>query len=207
MEEETNLLTGFQVAQRKGGRVRQRQREAEEETDRMTFYFILLLLQVLWYYGESLKPGQTVWTVFGDLAVKNNAINLGQGYPDWAPPQFVTDSLRIVTDHQYTRPAGHPHLVNLIAARYSSHFKTSVNPNTDVAITVGASQALYLAFMTVLKPGDEVVTFDPFFELYQKQIALTGAKPIYVPLGKSSEGFSKCDQADPWSLDAEALER
>lgn len=172
----------------------------------------IAMLVLQWTLCLSLQPphslvvSPSVWTVFGDLAVKHKAVNLGQGYPDWSPPDFVQESLRKVTDHQYTRPAGHPQLVDLIASRYSNHLKTKVNPFTEVAITVGASQALYLSLITLLKPGDEVVMFDPFFELYQKQIALTGATTVFVPLG-NSQSTSRANQVDPWALDVDKLER
>lgn len=150
-------------------------------------------------------PAPTVWTVFGDLAAKTGASNLGQGFPDWAPPQFLLDALRLTADtpfHQYTRPAGHPPLVELLARRYSSHLDRKVNPYDEVSITVGASQALYLALTTILKAGDEVVMFEPFFDLYLKQIKLTGATPRFVALG----GGDSATADDPWALDVAALE-
>lgn len=91
------------------------------------------------------KP--TVWTEFGQLAAETKAVNLGQGFPDWQPPTFVVEEAHnalIAGYHQYTRPAGHPELVEVLAKRYSNHFQRSVNPLTEVCITIGASQALYL---------------------------------------------------------------
>ena len=152
------------------------------------------------------KPAATVWQVFGELAAKTNSINLGQGFPDWSPPDFVLDSLRGVVDtpyHQYTRPAGHPPLVELIGARYSKHFDRIIDPFNEVAITVGASQALYLSLMTLTKPGDEVVMFEPFFELYLKQLKLTAASPVFVPLG----GPGRASADDPWGLDVDLLRK
>lgn len=150
-------------------------------------------------------PLPSVWTVFGELAAKTGASNLGQGFPDWNPPSFVLDSLRDAVStpfHQYTRPAGHPPLVELLAERYSRHLNRRVHPFEEVAITVGASQALYLALMTFVKPGDEVVIFEPFFDLYLKQIKLTGGVPKYVALG----GKAATPQ-DPWALDIDTLRR
>jgi aspartate/methionine/tyrosine aminotransferase len=150
-------------------------------------------------------PAESVWTVFGELAAKTDASNLGQGFPDWDPPQFLLDSLRAAVDtkyHQYTRPAGHPPLVELLAAKYSEHLDRTVDPFNEVAVTVGASQALYLALTLFLKANEEVVLFEPFFDLYGKQIKLTGAIPKYVSLG------GRCATAsDPWALDIETLKK
>lgn len=125
-----------------------------------------------------------VWTTFGDLATKTGSCNLGQGFPDWETPSFVLSSLQQANKHQYTRPSGYPDLVSLLAHRYSVHLQHSVNPMTEVAITVGASQALYLSLTTMLKEDDEILMFDPHFELYAKQVALTKAKPVFVQLGQ-----------------------
>ena len=148
------------------------------------------------------KP--TVWTVFNQVAQETGAINLGQGFPDWRPPQFVLEALTdAVTSeyHQYTRPAGHPPLVELLAMRYGKHLDRVIDPFNEIAITVGASQALFLALSTLLRPGDEVVLFEPFFDLYLKQISLLGAIPKFVRLGaqQSSEDY--------WNIDFDALER
>jgi kynurenine--oxoglutarate transaminase/cysteine-S-conjugate beta-lyase/glutamine--phenylpyruvate transaminase len=111
----------------------------------------------------------SVWTTFGELAVSTSSSNLGQGFPDWPPPQFVRDALRETVDssfHQYTRPAGHPPLVKLLAERYSMHLNRPIDAFSEVAVTVGASQALYLALRIFLNDADdEVVVFEPFFDV------------------------------------------
>jgi aspartate/methionine/tyrosine aminotransferase len=148
--------------------------------------------------GSLLQVPKTVWNTFSELAVKYEAVNLGQGFPDWKTPQFVLDALKASTYHQYARPAGHPPLVEFIAERYSAHLDHPVNPFTQVAITVGASQALYLALQTLLKhEDDEIIMFEPFFELYLKQIKLTKAKPVFVKLLPDSD----------WSIDFDELEK
>ena len=154
--------------------------------------------------AKKLVKSSSVWATFGDLAAKAKAINLGQGFPDWDPPDFVRQSLKDAVDsqfHQYTRPAGHPALVELLASRYSYHLDRAVDPDSEVAITVGASQALYLSLLTLVEEGDEVVMFDPYFELYAKQIESVGGVAKYVPLGGAS-----ATPEDPWALDAAALE-
>jgi len=168
--------------------------------------------------GLATKP--TVWTEFSRLAQANpDVVNLGQGFPDWLPPTFAVESLvEAVLDsaqspHQYTRPAGHPSLVKQLADRYSKHLRRKVDPMSEVAVTVGASQALYLSLQTLVKPGDEVVLFEPFFDLYVNQVKLAGATPVFVPLK-----FVPYDENDnatdansvgggEWMLDADVLKR
>mmetsp|Transcript_24517 Transcript_24517/g.51001 ORF Transcript_24517/g.51001 Transcript_24517/m.51001 type:complete len:544 (-) Transcript_24517:1082-2713(-) len=142
--------------------------------------------------GEAMSrlgaAAPTVWSEFGRLAQENEVVNLGQGFPDWLPPDFAIESLvEAVQDsaqspHQYTRPAGHPSLVKQLARRYSAHLRKEIDPMNEVAVTVGASQALYLSLQTLIKPGDEVILFEPFFDLYVNQVKLAGGTPVFVPL-------------------------
>jgi DNA-binding transcriptional MocR family regulator len=133
-------------------------------------------------YGQSALAsrlaggvGPTVWSEFGKLASElgDSCINLGQGFPDFRPPAFVIEAATnaIQADcHQYTRPAGHPPLVKLLAERYSAHLERKIDPMTEVAVTVGCSQALYVAMQCLVRPGDEVVLFEPYFDLYLGQV-------------------------------------
>jgi len=99
--------------------------------------------------------------------------------------------------HQYTRPAGHPALAQVLARRYSRHLHRDVAPMEEVAVTVGASQALYLTLQALLNPGEEVLLLEPAFDLYYGQIRLAGGVAVPVPL--SVDGAV-------WSLDIAALE-
>jgi DNA-binding transcriptional MocR family regulator len=106
--------------------------------------------------------GPTVWTEFSRISQEYDPVNLGQGFPDWLPPKFAVDSLvEAVLDsaqspHQYTRSAGHPNLVKQLARRYSIHMKREIDPMSEVTVTVGASQALYLSLQTLIKPGESL---------------------------------------------------
>jgi kynurenine--oxoglutarate transaminase/cysteine-S-conjugate beta-lyase/glutamine--phenylpyruvate transaminase len=148
--------------------------------------------------------GATVWSEFGALALETGATNLGQGFPDWQPPEFVVqaaqDALRGGGVHQYTRSAGHPPLVEVLARRYSSHFDRPVEPMTEVAVTVGASQALYVALQALLNPGDEVLLPEPAFDLYYGQVRLAGGRVRPVPLLIDPE-------TRQWRMDVDALAR
>lgn len=137
----------------------------------------------------GLSTGPTVWSEFGRLAAERPSLaNLGQGFPNWLPPPFATASLAEAavdaanSPHQYTRTAGHPALVCELAKRYSVHVGRELDPMAEVCVTVGASQALYLALQTLVAPGDEVVVFEPYFDLYLNQIKLAGGTPVFVPL-------------------------
>ena len=151
---------------------------------------------------HSTASRPTVWSVFGDLASTTGSTNLGQGFPDWDTPEFVLDSLKSSISHQYTKSSGYLPLVELLSKRYSLHLNRLVDPLRNIAITVGASQALFLTLTTLLKKDDEIIIFEPFFELYTKQIALTGATPRFVPLGGTVATLD-----NPWALNIEALRK
>lgn len=175
------------------------------------------------YSGEAIlrlgsMTGPTVWSEFGKLAQDNPSIaNLGQGFPDWLPPKFAVESLVSATidstksPHQYTRTAGHPNLVKQLARRYSQHFHHfEIDPMNEVAVTVGASQALYLSLQTLVKPGDEVIVFEPFFDLYVNQIKLAGGTPVFVPLTfvpyNDNEEEDTAITGGTWILEPDKLE-
>ena len=145
--------------------------------------------------------GATVWSEFGALAAETGATNLGQGFPDWQPPDFVVDAAHWALGegvHQYTRPAGHPPLTEVLSRRYSHHLERTIDPMAEVAITVGASQALYLCLQALLNPGDEVLLPEPAFDLYYGQIKLAGGRVRPVPLAVDAE-------SGRWSVDVDAL--
>jgi len=163
--------------------------------------------------------GPTVWSEFGRLSQEHDVANLGQGFPDWLPPDFAVESLVSATvdstkfPHQYTRTAGHPNLVKQLARRYSKHMGRTIDPMNEVSVTVGASQALYLSLQTLVKPGDEVILFEPFFDLYVNQIKLAGGTPVFVPLTFVPYNDANDDNDDndeitggTWILEPEKLE-
>mmetsp|Transcript_20964 Transcript_20964/g.49798 ORF Transcript_20964/g.49798 Transcript_20964/m.49798 type:complete len:560 (-) Transcript_20964:276-1955(-) len=165
------------------------------------------------------ESGPTVWSEFARIGAENDIVaNLGQGFPSWLPPIFATESLvEAVMDiakspHQYTRPAGHPDLVHQLAARYSIHLNRQIDELTQVAVTVGASQALYLSLQSIISEGDEVVLFEPFFDLYENQIRLAGGTPVFAPLRyeysssvDDSPSSSSSSRGGEWTVDRDAL--
>ena len=144
----------------------------------------------------------TMWSEFAQLAAETGAVNLGQGFPDWQPPEFVVaEAQRALEEgyHQYTRPAGHPRLVSVLADRYSQHMQRSIDAMTEICVTVGASQALYLTLQALVNPGDEVVVLEPAFDLYYGQIRLAGGTTVPVTLDVDEDGHR-------WTLDVSRLE-
>jgi len=167
----------------------------------------------------GLDSNPTVWSEFGRIAsTQPNLANLGQGFPDWLPPKFAVDALvEGVTDvsrnspHQYTRTAGHGSLVRELAERYGRHLGRELDCMAEVAVTVGASQALFVSLQTLIQPGDEVILFEPFFDLYVNQIKLAGGIPVYVPLtfqpyspDNDTNGFLSGGE---WILESHELEQ
>ncbi|OMJ77809.1 hypothetical protein SteCoe_22513 [Stentor coeruleus] len=145
----------------------------------------------------------TVWTEFTPLAIKHQAINLGQGFPNFQCPQFVKNALAEAAnsnENQYCRPAGVPMLVEEIARVYGAKHNRKIDPMTEVAVCYGASEALLNATMSILNPGDEVIVVDPSFDIYIPQICISGGIPIRVSLVPPNDDVSS------WTIDFDKLE-
>jgi kynurenine--oxoglutarate transaminase/cysteine-S-conjugate beta-lyase/glutamine--phenylpyruvate transaminase len=125
------------------------------------------------------KNSPSVWLEFSPLAKKLKAINLGQGFPDWSPPEFLQkQAAKMVSGNEYSvyaRSAGQPSLTKAISESYSDSLNMDINPDKNILVTVGASEALYLSIITFIKPGDEVIIFEPTFDIYMGQLKMAGA--------------------------------
>ena len=114
-----------------------------------------------------------------------DAINLSQGFPDFPPPKAITDRLREVADegpHQYSVTFGAENFREALARKQGRAYGREINPDTEILVTCGGTEAMMSAMMTVCNPGDKVVVFSPFYENYGADAILSGAEPIYVPL-------------------------
>lgn len=119
------------------------------------------------------------------VSLENNAINLSQGFPDFNPPKAITDRLKEVSDegpHQYAVTWGAQNFREALAKKQTKYMGIPIDPDSQVLITCGSTEAMMCAMMTVCDPGDKVIIFSPFYENYGADTILTGAIPIYVQL-------------------------
>ena len=113
------------------------------------------------------------------------AVNLSQGFPDFEPPREILERLAQVTKedfHQYAITWGAQNFREALAAKIQYFSGVSVNPNEELVVTCGSTEAMMAAMMSVTNPGDKVIVFSPFYENYGADTILSGADPIYVPL-------------------------
>lgn len=148
--------------------------------------------------------GATVFAEFTALAQQTGAVNLGQGFPNFAAPDFVKAAAQqaIAADlNQYARSAGHPRLVNALAAAYSPLFGRSLDPLTEIVVTTGATEGIFAAIQALVEPGDEVILIEPFYDSYPAATGMAGGHCVYVPLRAPAQATS----AAQWTLDMDEL--
>ena len=129
--------------------------------------------------------GTTIFTTISQLAQRHAAINLGQGYPDFDPPEALLTRLHHHVHHganQYAPMAGAPALLAAIAAKLKRVYAREVDALTQVTVTCGGTQALASAIQALVHPADEVILLDPAYDAYAPLVRLAGGVPIRVPL-------------------------
>ena len=129
--------------------------------------------------------GTTIFTVMSQLAAEHNAINLGQGFPDFAVPKRLMDALDQAMragHNQYAPMTGVPALRQAIARKTSRVYGVTVDPDTEITVTSGATEAIFNAIAALVRPGEEVIVLDPCYDCYQPAIDLAGAKAVHVDL-------------------------
>jgi len=127
------------------------------------------------------------------------AVNLSQGFPDFEPPRELLNRLAEVSNedfHQYSITWGAQNFREALAEKQSRLMGRRIDPNTEIVVTCGSTEAMMAAMMTVANPGDKVIVFSPFYENYGADTILSGAEPIYVPLYPPTFNF------DPDELEA-----
>ena len=131
------------------------------------------------------------------ISNKYGAVNLSQGFPDFDPPAQLLDSLSTIAAdpkplyHQYSITWGSQDMREALAAKQEHFMGMPVDPNQNVVVTCGSTEAMMAAMMTVTNPGDKVVIFSPFYENYGADTILSGAEPIYVPLNPPTFDFDR----------------
>jgi aminotransferase len=128
---------------------------------------------------------------------QHGAINLAQGFPDFAMPEPMKDAACAAIHgdiNQYAITWGTPALRLAIAEKYRRWYNMEIDPDREITVTCGATEAMAAVFLALIDPGDEVIVFEPFYENYGPDAILAGAKPVFVPL----EGLE-------WKLDPDKL--
>jgi aminotransferase len=131
------------------------------------------------------------------VAQQHGAINLAQGFPDFPMPEPMKDAACAAIHgdiNQYAITWGAPPLRLAIAEKYRRWYDLQVDPDTEITVTCGATEAMAATFLALIDPGDEVIIFEPFYENYGPDAILADARPVFVPL-----------QQPDWSLDMDKL--
>ena len=131
------------------------------------------------------KVGTTIFTVMSQLAAEHGAVNLGQGFPDFAVPQRLVDELDAAMragHNQYAPMTGVPALRQAIADKALRCYGAAVDADTGITVTSGATEAIFNAIHAVVRPGEEVIVLDPAYDCYEPAIDLAGARAVHVAL-------------------------
>ncbi|MBM7867695.1 aminotransferase class I/II-fold pyridoxal phosphate-dependent enzyme [Heliobacterium gestii] len=156
----------------------------------------------LQFFGESVIRRMT------RVAQAHGAINLSQGFPDFDPPQALLQALERVTyegPHQYAVTWGAPNFREALAKKQSHFMNIPIDPEKNIVVTCGSTEAMMVAMMTVCDPRDKVIVFSPFYENYVADTILTGADPIYVPLRPPEYHFDEAELRRAFAQKPKAL--
>ena len=131
------------------------------------------------------KVGTTIFSVMSQLALEHKAVNLGQGFPDFEPPQGLRDALsRAMSEgrNQYAPMHGIAALREQIVLKTEKLYGRRLNVDTDITLTSGATEAIFAAIAATVRAGEEVIVFDPAYDCYEPAIELQGARAVHIPL-------------------------
>jgi aspartate/methionine/tyrosine aminotransferase len=148
--------------------------------------------------------GTSVFTEMTRLSIEHQAINLGQGFPDFAGPDFVKEAAKAAIDanlNQYAPSHGIPRLRAAIAATFSKQTGIEVDPEREITVTSGATEAIYDCIQAFIDPGDEIIFFEPFYDSYYASGVMAGGVPKPIRLEPPTWSF------DPGVLEAAFTER
>ncbi len=137
--------------------------------------------------------GTTIFAEMSALAAATGAINLGQGFPDTDGPEEIREAavraLRDGRGNQYPPGPGIPELRTAITAHQQRHYGLSYDPDTEVLVTAGATEAIAASLLALVEPGDEVVALEPYYDSYAASIAMAGGTRVPVTLRPHDGGF------------------
>lgn len=140
--------------------------------------------------------GETIFAEITNLAVRHGAVNLGQGFPNFDGPAFVKDAAIAAIDagrNQYARMSGIPELGAAIADWYGPDFGRAIDPDTEVTVTSGCTEAIPATLLGLVDPGQEVVVFEPYYDSYRASIAMAGGIPRFVTLRPPDFAFDEAE--------------
>lgn len=131
------------------------------------------------------QVGTTIFTVMSALAQQHNAVNLGQGFPDFDCDPRLLDAVNNAMRsglNQYPPMTGVPALREAVATKIANIYGYQYDPGTEITITAGATQAILTTILAIVHPGDEVIVLDPSYDSYEPNIVLAGGSAVHVPL-------------------------
>lgn len=129
--------------------------------------------------------GTTIFTVMSVLATEHKAVNLGQGFPDFSMSDELTSLVNTAMKNdfnQYTHMNGYPLLRERLCEKANKLYGANIDPETQITVTPGGTYAIYTSLTTVLRPGDEVIVFEPAYDSYIPNIEINGATPVLISL-------------------------
>ena len=153
-------------------------------------------------FGESVIRRMT------RLANAHRAINLSQGFPDFDPPEALLRAAERVGrhgPHQYAVTWGAPNFRQALARKQARYMGVSLDPETNIVVTCGSTEAMMAAMLTACNPGDKVIVFSPFYENYVADMILSGAEPIYVALRPPDFAFDPAELRRAFAQQPKAL--
>ncbi|XP_055455759.1 kynurenine--oxoglutarate transaminase 1 isoform X2 [Psammomys obesus] len=150
------------------------------------------------------------WVEFIKLSSEYDAVNLGQGFPDFSPPDFAVQAFQQATSgdfmlNQYTMAFGYPPLTKILASFFGKLLGQELDPLKNVLVTVGAYGALFSAFQALVDEGDEVIIIEPAFDCYEPMTLMAGGHPVFVPLRQSPAPKGQLESSNDWQLDPTEL--
>lgn len=141
--------------------------------------------------------GTTIFSEMSALALAHQAVNLGQGYPDFDGPEAIKEAaVQAIRSgrNQYAVMSGAPDLRQAIASHAARFYGQTLNSDSEITVTSGATEAIFATIMGLVDPGDEVIVIEPFYDCYVPAVVMAGGVPIFVPL-----------RGPDWHLDPDEL--